>query len=105
MPGYPGGIWCGAQGPSPPPKVLGEAEDGGTGGRLLRSTLPRREIGVAQGDPLLPTTFNLVVDVVLCHWESLLVTEREGGDSNGDERDRSQTAGIPSGKAPRPPPN
>ena len=42
MTGHPGGIWCGAQGPLPPLQVLGAAEDGGTGGRLLHRTLPRR---------------------------------------------------------------
>ena len=54
--------------PSPPPKVLGEAEDGGGCGSLLRSTLPQRERGVIQGDPLSPTIFNGVVDSVVCHW-------------------------------------
>ena len=33
--------------------------------------------GVTQGDPLSPTIFNVVVDTVVCHWESL-VTERNG---------------------------
>ena len=33
----------------------------------------RGERGVTQGDPLLPTIFNVVVDTVVCHWESLLV--------------------------------
>ena len=28
----------------------------------------RGEIGVIQGDPLAPTMFNVVVDVVVCHW-------------------------------------
>ena len=28
--------------------------------------------GLTQGDPLLPTIFNVVVDAVLCHWESLM---------------------------------
>ena len=35
----------GSQGPLPSLKVLGEVEDGGTGGRVLRSTLPQRERG------------------------------------------------------------
>ena len=35
----------------------------------------RGERGVTQGDPLLPTIFNVVVDTVVCHWESLLVAE------------------------------
>ena len=37
-----------------------------------------RERGVTQGDPMLPTIFNVVVDTVVRHWESLVV-EREGG--------------------------
>ena len=45
MPGYPGGLWCGAQGPSPPSTVLSESEGGGKSGRVLRCTLPRRERG------------------------------------------------------------
>ena len=49
-------------------------------------------IGVTQGDPLLPTILNVVVDVVVCYWESL-VAEREGGDSSGDDGDGEQTAG------------
>ena len=45
-----------------------------------------REIGVAQGDPLLPTIFNVVVDAVVRHWESL-VEERGRGDSSRDDGD------------------
>ena len=45
VPEYPGLICRGAQGPLPPTKVLGEAEYGGACGRLLRSTLLRRERG------------------------------------------------------------
>ena len=45
MTGYPGGIWRGSQGPSPPLKVLGEAEDGGAGKRVLCITPLRRERG------------------------------------------------------------
>ena len=37
----------------------------------------RGERGVTQGDPLSPTILNVVVDVVVCHWEYLLVAERE----------------------------
>ena len=40
---HPGGIWRGDQGPPPPPQVLGAAEDGGIGGRLIWRTLPRIE--------------------------------------------------------------
>ena len=53
----------------------------------------RGERGVAQGDPLSPTIFNVVLDAVGRHWESLLMAEREGGDSSGDERDGALTAG------------
>ena len=34
---------------------------------------------MAQGDPLPPTIFNVLVDAVVCHWESL-VEEGDGGD-------------------------
>ena len=37
-----------------------------------------RERGITQGDPLSPTIFNLVVDVIVRHWESL-VKDRVGG--------------------------
>ena len=43
--GYTGGLWSRAQGPSPPPKVLGEAEDDGEGGRVIQCIFPRRERG------------------------------------------------------------
>ena len=45
MPGYPVGLWRGAQVHLPPPTVLVEAEYGGAGRRVIRSTLPRRERG------------------------------------------------------------
>ena len=76
----------------PPPKILGDAEDGSAVGRVIRSTLPQRERGVTHGDPLLPTIFNVVVDAVVCHWESL-VAQKQGEDSSGDKGDRAQTAG------------
>ena len=44
-PGYPGGLWCGAQVLSPTPTVSDEAEEGGAGGRVLQSTLLRRDRG------------------------------------------------------------
>ena len=43
--GYPEGLWRGDQGYLTPPPVLGEAKDCGTGRRVIRSTLPRRERG------------------------------------------------------------
>ena len=33
--------------------------------------------GVTQGDPLSPTIFNVVVDLVVCHWVTLAVEEAE----------------------------
>ena len=38
-----GGVWCRAQGPPRLPQILGEAEDGGAGGRVLLRNLPQRE--------------------------------------------------------------
>ena len=35
------------------------------------------ERGVIQGDPLSPTIFNVVVDVVVRHWVTLAVEEAE----------------------------
>ena len=42
--------------------------------------------GITQGEPLSPTIFNVVVDAVVLHWESL-VAEREGGDRSNDDGD------------------
>ena len=50
------------------------------------------ERGVTQGNPLSPTIFNVVVDAVVFHWESL-VAQKQGEDSSGDKGDRAQTAG------------
>ena len=36
-------------------------------------TLFRGERGVTQGDPLSPTIFNVVVDMVVWHWVQILV--------------------------------
>ena len=36
----------------------------------------RGERGATQGDSLSPTIFNVVVDSMVRHWESLLVVER-----------------------------
>ena len=41
----------------------------------------------------MPTIFNVMVDAVVLHWESLLVEEQEGGESSGDKGYRTQTAG------------
>ena len=45
---------------------------------------------MTQGDPQLPTIFNVVVYAVFCHWESLVV-ERDGGDIRNN--DAAQTVG------------
>ena len=39
--------------------------------------------GVIQGDPLIPTIFNLVVDAVVCHWVSLVAGGAGGQDGWG----------------------
>ena len=41
------------------------------------------ERGITQGNPLSPTTSNVVVEAVVRHWESL-VTEQAGGGSSND---------------------
>ena len=57
MHAYPGGLWRGSQGTSPPLKVLDKGEDGEEGGRVLQCTLLWREKTVTQGNPVLPTIF------------------------------------------------
>ena len=44
----------------------------------------RGETGMTQGDPLSPTIFNVVVDTVVLHWESLVAGITGGGSSNGN---------------------
>ena len=51
-----------------------------------------RDIGVTQGDPMLPTIFNVVVDAVVRHWKSL-VSERAEEDSSYNEDDAAQPEG------------
>ena len=47
------------------------------------------EHGVTQGDPLSPTIFNLVVDVVVLHWlEGLQVAREEKGTKGGGDISR-----------------
>ena len=41
--------------------------------------------GVTQGDPLSPTIFNVVVDVVVCHWVTLAVEDSEKRGERGKE--------------------
>ena len=45
----------------------------------------RGERGVTQGDPLSPTIFNVVVDVVVQHWVKGLVDEAEAKGETGRE--------------------
>ena len=47
---------------------------------------------MTQGDPLFPTIFNVVVDAVVCHWDSLIAGETRGGNRNDDEAGK-QTEG------------
>ena len=48
---------------------------------------------VTQGDPLSTTIFNVVVNAMIFHSESLLLAEREGGKSSRDKGYGTQTAG------------
>ena len=72
MSGNPGWIWHGDQGPPPLPQVLGATSDGSACGGVLHINLLWIERGVIQGDPLSSTIFNVVVDAVVRHWESLI---------------------------------
>ena len=51
----------------------------------------RGERGFTQGKPLSPTIFKVVVDALVCPWESL--AEREGGCSIGDNKETALTTG------------
>ena len=44
-----------------------------------------RERGVTKGDPLSPTIFNVVVGVVVYHWESLMTEGASREESRGKE--------------------
>ena len=41
--------------------------------------------GVTQGNPLSPTIFNVLVDVVFCHWVTLAVEDAEKRGERGKE--------------------
>ena len=43
------------------------------------------ERGVTQGDPLSPTIFNVVVDVVVCNWVTVVVAGAEERGERGKE--------------------
>ena len=47
--------------------------------------------GVTQGEPLSPTLFNVVVDVVVCHWVTLAMAETEKRGERGN-KDRHQAS-------------
>ena len=51
-------------------------------GRLFcyYSTPFKGHLGVTHGDPLYPTIFNMLVDVVICHWVTLVAGEEVGLD-------------------------
>ena len=41
--------------------------------------------GITKGDPIYPTIFNMVVDVVICHWVMLVVGKDARPDGFGRE--------------------
>ena len=43
------------------------------------------DIGLTQGVPLFPTIFDVVVDIVVCHWGSLMEKLADRDDSIGNE--------------------
>ena len=47
---------------------------------------------MTQGNQLSPTIFNVVVDALVCHWESLPVAKWEGGKSSSEKVDGTQTS-------------
>ena len=63
----PGGVRGGTSGPLHPPIVLGHTTDGSSRKGLIRGGAFKGLWGVAQGDPLSPTIFNVVVDAVVQH--------------------------------------
>ena len=65
--------------------------DGGAGGRVLQITLPWRERCDAWGPTII---FNVVVDAVFRHWDSLVVERGVGGGSSND----NNKAAHPEGK-------
>ena len=64
--------------------VLEKVHDGGTGGRVFQDRIKGAK-GVTQGDPLSPTIFNVVVDVVVRQWVTLAVEEAETRGERGRE--------------------
>ena len=66
-----------------------------------------REIGVTQGEPLLPNIFNVVVEELVRHWEYLVeegYRYNDGDNSSGNEAAHPlPPPGIPSGVPILPP--
>ena len=60
----------------------------------------RRERGVTQGEPLLATTFNVLVGAVVRHWESM-AEEIAGGDSSDNDDAAQPVGGDDSGRQRR----
>ena len=56
------------------------AQEGG-----YHRTAFKGERGVTQGDPMSPTIFNVVADVVVCHWVMGIIAnaEEQGGSGKG----------------------
>ena len=48
------------------------------------------ERGATQGEPLLPSIFNVVMEAVVCHWEYLVVEVY--GDDGRDNSSRNEAA-------------
>ena len=72
-------------------QLLGETADGSAGGGVIHRTLTRRERGVTEEDPLLSTTFNVVGDAVVRHWDSLVAETAWGDNSNNNEAGKTAT--------------
>ena len=76
MPGDLGGIQCGTPSQDAPPDLLEAPHNGGESGGYYGTSF-KGERGVTQGDPLSPTIFNLVVDVLVRHWVTGVIADAE----------------------------
>ena len=66
-------------------RLLGETDNGGKGGGGYYGEAFKGVRGVTQGDPLSPTIFNVVVDVVVRHWVTMALAEAEKRGERGNE--------------------